>query len=102
MESPRSVLVFESLVCFIFPLFESQEVIPEQLEFISNGILEVWKVELIDRKQLLYHLDLLFGNGFQDENRKEKCAICRCPVDPTESGKSQRTEIERLSFDVFH
>jgi hypothetical protein len=58
----------------LIPLFESQKVIPEQLELISNGILKSWKVELVDRKQLFCHLKMLIGNRFQDENHKEKCA----------------------------
>jgi hypothetical protein len=64
----------------LIPLFESHSIIAEQLELISNSILELWKVQLLDRKQYLYHRQMLITNRFQDENHKGKCSICRCPL----------------------
>jgi hypothetical protein len=89
----------------LIPLFESQEVIPEQLEFISNNALKRLKVELIDRKQFLYHFDMLIGNEFQDENHKEKCAICRCPVEELLKEFSIKLNLEKvkeLKLKAYH
>jgi hypothetical protein len=80
----------------LIPVFQYENVRPEQLGLITNDVLEFWNVKLMDRKQLLYHLKMLIRNRFLDENHKEKCSICRCTVEELLKQFSIELNVENL------